>query len=409
MSVSQQHYVVLTGSDFPDYNSAHAINAQPGISFERSIAGRIPPGAHVVLNAHGSPRGGFQWNNREFVSYDRLFSALPETTQAVTLTSCYGQSGLVEDLLKHAPAGMIVQSLIGESSVGVIPSITQTEWEVDNGIASTRPVDLFIEGLDNFIPAEYERQVSDINKRLGTSYRISAEAAMPHIIGIGGNPPQLIDLNHTVTQLARSGNRLTRSDSWKSAVDHVQARFDTEYPRMSARDTTVAVSQGNRAQERSLDASIEQVAQKIERGGHPANVEEKRIAYALAAAWLDESGQLDRMQEQARTAAGQARAAPPHETRPGRQATAEPSAPSRSAPLSIHERTLQELAQTPQTLSRLDGKAGGRPNRNVEIEEVTKALQERGIRLSEADTDKDRTLSFPEIATGLGLRIVPRR
>lgn len=273
------------------------LRARPGESIQQ-VAKRIHGPANVILQAHGletgifASHGMFTWNQGETIPYSTLFSALPKVgIISITIASCYGGTGQTEQMLRSAPPGVLVIPLTGPKTLNTAALSLQFAKEIRK---FSKPIDLYLEGLDNFDSQTFKGFQTHMNQQSGTQHVTDPEAALPHIIGVGGNPPVRINLMDAMGQL--KGKEET--SAFKRSLRRVQERFDTvnrqivpDYPGY-VRD----VSLGQKA-ERALDIRIAQLGQKLAIGYLPKDVDEKRIALAITAAYLDESGELQRLAE----------------------------------------------------------------------------------------------------------------
>ena len=292
---------VIIRYDDPRYNTFAAASAA------------IKTPANVILQAHGGKDGSFSWtkDDQEGKSdgpyYTDLLRNLPSSGIAsVTLGSCYGGSVEADAILAAAPPGTIILSMTG-SETPATSGMTKRFAAETKGF--TRPMDFFIKALDNFNLKAYWDEVSPHREM-----DANPDHALPHIIGIGGQPPQRIDLQTECHALNATAN----DPAFARALAHVQERFDTNSARVPAsergKDDISRYIEGSLGEnaEKALHAHIASVADKLSHGwipldektkGRPltfAETEEKRIAYAITAAYLDESGELDRRVEQAK-------------------------------------------------------------------------------------------------------------
>jgi len=266
------------------------IAAKKGESLAQAVK-KIEGPANIILTCHGNEDGTFDWHEDEAISYAELFKALPpKGIVSITIDGCYGGSAEGPNLLKTAPDGALVQALTGAKTVGW-NCFTQQFARETKGM--TDPVDLFLKALDTFDPDMFKKETEDSNKKDGSRDDTNPEHALPHMIGIGGHPPRVINLAAEVEKLADYNNGPgLDSLAWNTAITRVQKQFDT----IECRDGHTPIGLGPKA-EALLQAHIAFVADKIKHGEMPKNVEEKKIAYGLAAAYLQESGELERQIE----------------------------------------------------------------------------------------------------------------
>jgi hypothetical protein len=287
------------------------IRPKPGDT-AATIAAQITGPANIILQCHGDKEGRitsskdsvsllfigtFTWNNGDNKSYSDLFGLLPRSgINSISLGSCYGGSAQYEEALKAAPPGCIVQSATGPMTIGLSTTIVKFASE-SKGLIS--PTSLFLEMLDNFNPSTHKNFIEYLNKKNGEQHDSDPELAMPHILGLGGNPPKKIDLAVEMSNLAQHPD----SEAMADAIKRVQKHFDTDSYRTVTTETGVkdhsCVTDGSLGPEaeNKLDQDIADMAVKLQQGYAPANVEEKRLAYAITAAYLDESGAMTRMVE----------------------------------------------------------------------------------------------------------------
>jgi hypothetical protein len=264
------------------------------------VAAKIHGPANIILQCHGGEDGTFTWHENESKhhSYTELFQALPRSgILSITLGSCYGGTAQRADILSAAPPGCLVQSITGEktpSSKSVTPKFAAESKFLTN------PTDLFLEALDNFHPARYKEFQEYGNKKLGAHDITDPDMAMPHMIGLGGKPPLRIDIKAEMKQLTHADKA-----AMARAIARVQDRFDTEcrvtYVNEKGQkelDGFMEQSLGDPA-EKALDGSIATMAAKLQKGYVPQNVDERKLAYAITAAYLDESSAFrQRMEKQ---------------------------------------------------------------------------------------------------------------
>jgi len=261
------------------------------------VAAKIHGPANIILQRHGGEDGTFVWHANEFSPpYTELFQALPRSgILSITLGSCYGGTSQRSDILSTAPPGCIVQSMTGP--------LTVTTSDVTRKFAAeskflTNPTDLFLEALDNFNPARYKQFLEFRNKRDGTNDISDPDQVMPHILGLGGKPPLRIDIKTEMTQLTHADKA-----AMDRAVARVQDRFDTKcyvtyINAKGQKEADLYMSQDlGDAAENALDTQIATMAAKLQQGYVPKNVDERKLAYAITAAYMDEFGELQRRME----------------------------------------------------------------------------------------------------------------
>jgi hypothetical protein len=94
-------------------------------------------------------------------------------------------------------------------------------------------------------------------------------------------------------------------DTWKKAVSQVNKAFNATPPTL---DVDVDIAADRMKQDESLVDSLMYpaigiVADKMKKGIKPEGAQETRIAYALMTAYLDQSGELDKLVAQQKEAA----------------------------------------------------------------------------------------------------------
>ena len=271
------------------------IRPEKGKTITQLLA-QIRTPANVILQCHGAKGLTFRWNPKgDRTSYAEFFEALPRSgTLSVTLGSCYGGDAQAQHMLKHAPAGCLVQSMVGENMLNLSDTVFRFAEEA-KGL--TKPIDLFLESLDNFSAVRFQEFIDEYNKKFPKNpYDSNPDKALPHILGIGGDPGVQINLNDEMALLTENVDRAALA----RAVNRVQARFDTKKGRTKIDEKgkkypllTVAQSLNGAAEIRQ-DLDIVFMADNLRQGYIPENVDDKRVAFAIIAAYLDESGELKR-------------------------------------------------------------------------------------------------------------------
>ena len=291
------------------------IQPKPGESI-KDVARSIQGPANIILNCDGGEGGIFAWHDHEkkHPRYADFFRALPrEGIVSITLATCYGGTAQTSTILAAAPPGCLVQSTVGKYSLSNENFVDEFATE-SKGLH--KPVDLFLKVIDNFDPLEYKAYVERWNKK-GWPGNPNPDHALPHILGIGGEPPLMIDLDIEAARLAHPDTAHTRNEAaWHTALVRVQVAFDTKNKRGIPENmptipgVNCIVGGLGDAEEKALHTHIAAVAKKMEHGWTPKDektkkrpltieeVEEKRIAYAITAAYMEESGALRRMVHQ---------------------------------------------------------------------------------------------------------------
>ncbi|MDX2094388.1 MAG: hypothetical protein SFW64_00360 [Alphaproteobacteria bacterium] len=330
--------VVIDASDYPSFADAIAQIKGPG---------------NIVLAAHGSTNGYFQWNTMNTtISYNEGLSALKTLPNAgqgigtITIGSCYG--GLAAHHLDAIPTGTVLQSMVGSDATAL--DIFQTTFQI--GIkGATNPTSLILEAIDNVSPKDYQRLYEAFSGTgISTEHFPKPEDLMPTIVGIGGNSPITINLDAAAQSLL---DKTPDRGDFNSAVRMVKGRFDGNYkvslidtlekdlgiPYKEMVDATKddgtfdpafvkksvealkklypgesineanaekyfyrAIDAHQRRVDKELDKEIERVADKMRKGEPVArdaegniDLEELRIRRALGIAYMETSGEMKRL------------------------------------------------------------------------------------------------------------------
>lgn len=301
---------LLGGGAYKSLGDVEVIEYEPGVSITE-VAKKIKPPANIILQFHGGNDGTFTWTRKQheklepFTPYIELISKLPRSgIECIMLGSCYG--GIVMDerydaILRAVPSGCLVLSMISAKTINFDNISTQFAKE-SKGLLN--PVDLYLEALDNFHPVRYREftEYTNTKNKDKTKYTTDPQEALPHMLGIGGNPPLRIDLNEEMKRLKPPYQ--TTQTAMARAIIQVQARFDMEcivtkvneqgqkLPNEKMLQNENWTEHYTRKQKKALDDRIAAMAAKLQRGEMPKGAEEKRLAYAITAAYLDQSGQL---------------------------------------------------------------------------------------------------------------------
>jgi hypothetical protein len=280
-------------------------------NFAQAMAAIKPP-ANVVLQCHGQEDGTFLWQTNgktQPLPYDEFFSRLPRAgIPAVTIDSCFGGSAESMRTLAKAPPGTLVFSATSDKSVSTLDNILPYIQETNR---VTTPIARYLKILDNFNPKTFFLEANTENRE-GS---IDPNQALPHVIGIGGHPPQIIDLDHLYPSLKGK-----QSDpAYARAVKQVQSLFDTNNHRIAKDGSHYQGGSLGPAAEQALHRQIADIADRLAHGqpmpsvAQPSNMQithmsedytmspdERRIVYAITAAYLDKSGQLQQRIENAK-------------------------------------------------------------------------------------------------------------
>lgn len=258
------------------------IYADPNKTLSQSLSGLKPP-ANVIIAAHGNIDGTFIWNNGQSLTYNTAFAALPrQGIASVTISGCFGETAQL--LTKDLPAGTILQSLVGSRVPNWDRAISQygNEFIEHENITQTT---LLLEALDNTDP----RVSTQLARKLGKGPPFKpykADEVLPHTISIGGARPMELDLDIEVSNLSgRSKSSDQARAYFAQAVGMVQNYFDTK-------------AGGPASNENSLDKRIAAIGKRLGDGtADPAKftLDEKRIAYAITAAYLHVSGEMQQL------------------------------------------------------------------------------------------------------------------
>ena len=254
------------------------------------IAKHIRGDANIIMAVHGTADGSFTWNNSQLFSYADFFRTLPrQGVHSLVLGSCFADSALSDEALRAAPMGTII-----------IPSVHKTYLPISVDTASaresaglTRPMDLYIKVLDNYNAELVRNTVAATNIHSTVKYDTDPQHALPHLFAIAGDRPERIDMDHVIAGL----HQHIDAHAWGRATARVQHLFDVKGVRFHARSNPqgeVEFTNNGPQAEAQLHANIAAIAAKLPKGFTPHTFEERRISYALAAAYFDESGELQR-------------------------------------------------------------------------------------------------------------------
>jgi hypothetical protein len=291
------HFIVLDVAHYPKLEDAIRAIKTP---------------ANVILNCHGYDWKGapsFDWGKDEAIPYSQLFGDLKHLqashhgkgVDSVTISSCKGGNAENAEILASAPAGMVVQTLISDTNLEMSSIVTRfAQNNVDHPAADQTA--LYIRALSAFTPQDYQADLEALKAKDPTLKDIDTnpEHALPHMIGIGGNPPILIDIHDQVNQLSASLKANGPDDSWQQSVRRTCRIFGatTDMPVTGADADAMAASMQQGVTPSGKDPkgiAIAIVANKMQKGEPITGVQEERIAYALTAAYMDASGNLQKM------------------------------------------------------------------------------------------------------------------
>lgn len=259
--------------------------AERGVSVADTLKEIALP-ANVILQAHGGEDGTLEWGDEDdSKQYSEFFGDLPRKGICVAMIEgCYGDTALEQ--IKHAPDGTIILTSSNRTSSGLSSSqLLETE-----GYGITSAIDYYLETLDNFSP-DYKALIKYNDKKNGTRSDRNPDHALAHRIGIGGEKGQVIDLDTHYREMARHPETMDMP-AMERAVERVQEHFDTMDYRFNPKDKSMEYTYLGSKEEKQLDARIAKVADRLQHGHLPRNTTERRIALALTAAYIEESGAL---------------------------------------------------------------------------------------------------------------------
>ncbi len=255
----------------------------------------IDPSTSILERFHASPKQRRTEHTPSYAEYALNIPSISPQTACVLIAACYGGGGITEQFLRSLPPGTLVFSDVSATNASLS---MQRDFAATESMYLKNPIDLYLESLDNSDSAAYAATLEFMNREEGIAQDANFEHALAHVIGIGGNPPVRIDLNDEIRNLCTRKTALDR-DAWKRSIARVQKRFDSYcgHPDANFVHYTAAntFSAAIYPEDPSLDRSIDAIANKITRGHLPAGAGEKRIAFALAATYLEESGKLQNL------------------------------------------------------------------------------------------------------------------
>lgn len=299
---------VLIGHDMQHTDVAYTqrgdaiiLRAEQGKTFEDAVA-QIKPPANVMLMAHGTENGTFKWHEKEMVSYYRLLQNLPRSgITTVMLNSCYG--GLIQtpENLQAAPAGTMVQTMVSPTNVGV----NSQSWDfIDETKGVHDSVGLYVKALDNFIPKTYTVAVPEFSKKSKIKFDLDPVKALPRVLGVGGEPHIIIDMDEQVQKLAHITMNDAQRAAWARAGSRAKTLLDGNFRDVNSKDLNLEPVGETYVGYKKLQADMHVVSQKILNGQSLVGKDKVetannlRMAYALTALYLDESGQIKQMRKQ---------------------------------------------------------------------------------------------------------------
>lgn len=271
--------IILSHKEYPSIDSA---------------AAQIKGSAKVILLAHGGQNGTFSWQENQSLPYSELLGLLPEEgIESVTVNSCYGGTINHDRGLIFAPTGTIVQSVTGSKTInwsGTDIGLLKEMNKQKMGLTG-----LLLEVLDNFDPQSFENATIEFNTSFKAQLNANPVDAVPHVIGLGGTPLIRIDWAVELERLAAAGEATAYADStnWNKSIERVKNAFDGQG----------LWNVADPRQKEALDKKITMIATKIRNGesltgkNNVETADNLRIAYALAAANLEESGLLKAIME----------------------------------------------------------------------------------------------------------------
>jgi len=338
---------VLVGADFRRIVSPEAEKAatRRGVHFLhvdnypdiRDAIAQIRTPANIIGAFHGNKNGKFKWGNRwGRISYKDFFAELPRTgIQSITLESCYGGEANASRFLIYAPKGTVIQSVVGPDNIGLASTLMNFTNRLDG---LSQQAGLLVSALAAFNPWRYEHETTKIDLRKHKHFNTNPLQALPHIIGVGGG--QRIDLSDELGRLTGILSDPKTKAAWDQAVAKVKKEFGA-----------------------AANGKIDEIIRKIEKNGKVgqdgSNVQkanELRVGYALTAAYLDASGELE-SRFGAHTAGPQVAGVTPVTT-PLERTAASPSIPATQPPRLAQNQDAQLLQQN----------AGRRPSRRLHFE-----------------------------------------
>lgn len=260
------------------------ICADPALSLKEQFETLKMP-ANLILAAHGGDDGTFEWADDEHSpTYRAFFEALPQKgIYSILINGCFG--GTVMDAAPYAPPGAIIHTAASASNIGLI----SYQWLRVEG-DTTSAIDTYIENLDNFHP-DYTKAMKHLNRSDKRRDNTDADKALPHVIAIGGEKGRVIDLDQTYSDLAAHPSIIDAQAMFR-ARDRIQSRFDTHQYHFNPKTKQDQYAYGSSKDEYKLMEKISNVAERLFLGHAPRSFEERRIALALTAAYLEETGDI---------------------------------------------------------------------------------------------------------------------
>ncbi len=243
--------------------------------------------SNIILLAHGSETGKFEWGKNNLVAYKEFFSILPRNgVRAILVENCFGGSAIEDSALEAAPLGALVQTTVGKVSVDHFNPVSRFNRYLAQGKTWEK---LMLAQRIAFDPSQYLASVQMENAIHGTSYNSDPLPAIPTFMGIGGKRAQILwhgELDFLQDQFRERSVELA---AWARAVDMVRS-----------------VTREMGVEERWRDR-ISQVVSRIQQGSPITegrddiiNAEAQNFGFILTLAYLMTSGQLEQFQKNAR-------------------------------------------------------------------------------------------------------------
>jgi len=304
-------------------------------TIEQAVATIRTP-ANVILATHGSPEGEFEWNSKitgrdewgldkdgnwyvasstikdeSMLSYSNILAVLPKKgVNSLTIASCFGGSVQEDQFLRIVPPGTVVQSLVGPYNIGDGAICSRFTSKL---AGASSQEDLLIAGYlsfdakqyhDDFIAYQNDKKVVYWDSKVTNCSPAdfgNPLHALPHIIGIGGG--SRIDLS---TELSKIQTELHNGIIDRAAWDRAKNSISTKLGKSFYQDQLVDEALCKKVGLYEQIGDIAPILQKINNGiplGTDADpikaADEMKIGYALTASYLDQSGELMRLRQEA--------------------------------------------------------------------------------------------------------------